>query len=291
MTRFRPCIDLHAGQVKQIVGGTLSTKPGELKTNFVSDHSAGYFAKLYRDNGLTDGHVVKLGPGNDDAAIEALKAWPDGLHIAGGITDKNAQYWLDAGAEKVVVTSYLFPDAQFSIDRLQSILAAIGGDTSKLVLDLSCRKRGNTWFVAMDKWQTVTNMEITQGTCCMIDIKKPSSSSPKSRYDEACSDQCYPRTLETISMLEPYCSEFLIHAADVEGLQQGIDQELVSRLAEWCAIPVTYAGGGRGIEDLERVKEKSKGKVDLTIGSALDIFGGSGVTFEQCIEWNTLNAG
>ncbi|OAL69514.1 phosphoribosylformimino-5-aminoimidazole carboxamide ribotide isomerase [Trichophyton violaceum] len=258
MTRFRPCIDLHAGQVKQIVGGTHSTKPGELKTNFVSELSAGYFAKLYRDNGLTGGHVVKLGPGNDDAAIEALKAWPDGLHIAGGITDKNAQYWLDAGAEKLVVTSYLFPDARFSIDRLQSILAAIGGDTSKLVLDLSCRKRGNTWFVAMDKWQTVTNMEITQ---------------------------------ETISMLEPYCSEFLIHAADVEGLQQGIDQELVSRLAEWCTIPVTYAGGGRGIEDLERVKEKSKGKVDLTIGSALDIFGGSGVTFEQCIEWNTLNAG
>jgi len=91
---------------------------------------------------------------------------------------------------------------------------------------------------------------------------------------------------ESISLLEPHCSEFLIHAADVEGLQRGIDHELVSKLAEWCSIPVTYAGGGRSLDDLELVKELSKGKVDLTIGSALDIFGGSGVKFEECVEWN-----
>jgi phosphoribosylformimino-5-aminoimidazole carboxamide ribotide isomerase len=87
-------------------------------------------------------------------------------------------------------------------------------------------------------------------------------------------------------MLEPYCSEFLIHAADVEGLQQGIDEELVSKLAQWCSIPVTYAGGARSLQDLEKVHSSSQGKVDLTIGSALDIFGGSGVTFGECIQWN-----
>ncbi|PGH23428.1 1-(5-phosphoribosyl)-5-[(5-phosphoribosylamino)methylideneamino] imidazole-4-carboxamide isomerase [Polytolypa hystricis UAMH7299] len=253
MTRFRPCIDLHAGQVKQIVGGTLTTEPGDLKTNYVSSHPAGYFAKLYRDHSLTGGHVVMLGPGNDGAAKEALAAWPEGLHVAGGITDENAQYWIDAGAEKVVITSYLFPGGKFSLDRLHRILATLGDDKSKLVLDLSCRRKEDTWFVAMNRWQTITEMEITQ---------------------------------ETIAMLEPYCSEFLIHAADVEGLQQGIDEELVSKLAQWCTIPVTYAGGGRNLGDLDRVKESSGGKVDLTIGSALDIFGGSGVTFEECVQWN-----
>ncbi|KAK2742329.1 Enzyme that catalyzes the fourth step in the histidine pathway [Myotisia sp. PD_48] len=253
MTRFRPCIDLHAGQVKQIVGGTLTTEPGELKTNYISTLPAGHFAKLYKDNGLTGGHVVMLGPGNDDAAKEAVATWPGGLQVAGGITDKNAHYWLEAGAEKVIVTSFLFPGARFSMDRLQSILAAVGNDKSKLILDLSCRKKGDTWFVYMNRWQTITDMEITE---------------------------------ETIHKLEPYCSEFLIHAADVEGLQQGIDEALVLKLAAWCRIPVTYAGGGRGLSDLDRVKKQSGGKVDLTIGSALDIFGGSGVTFQECIEWN-----
>ncbi|EEQ86925.1 Histidine biosynthesis bifunctional protein hisB [Blastomyces dermatitidis] len=256
MTRFRPCIDLHAGQVKQIVGGTLTSTPGELKTNYISSHPAGYFAKLYKEHGLAGGHVVMLGGGNEEAAREALAAWPGGLQVAGGINDKNAQYWIEAGAEKVVITSYLFPEGRFSLDRLQTILSALGNDKSKLVLDLSCRKKGDSWFVAMNKWQKITEMEITQ---------------------------------ETIAMLEPYCSEFLIHAADVEGLQQGIDEALVSKLAEWCTIPVTYAGGGRNLGDLDRVKSSSGGKVDLTIGSALDIFGGSGVTFSECVEWNKAN--
>ncbi|QSS59390.1 5-proFAR isomerase [Histoplasma capsulatum] len=256
MTRFRPCIDLHAGQVKQIVGGTLSSKPWELKTNYISSHPAGYFAKLYKENGLTGGHVVMLGGGNEEAAREALAAWPGGLQVAGGINDKNARYWIEAGAEKVVITSYLFPEGRFSLDRLQTILSTVGNDKSKLVLDLSCRKKGDSWFVAMNKWQTITEMEITR---------------------------------ETIEMLEPYCSEFLIHAADVEGLQQGIDDALVSKLGEWCTIPVTYAGGGRNLGDLDRVKSASGGKVDLTIGSALDIFGGSGVTFAECVEWNKTN--
>ncbi|KAK2766029.1 Enzyme that catalyzes the fourth step in the histidine pathway [Arachnomyces sp. PD_36] len=253
MTRFRPCIDLHAGQVKQIVGGTLTTTSSDLKTNYISQLPAEHFANLYRENGLSGAHVIMLGPGNEDAARRAVGAWPGGLQVGGGVTEGNARGWVEGGAGKVIITSYLFPEGRFSIERLNAVLEALGGDKSKLVLDLSCRRKGDTWFVAMNKWQTLTDMEVNQ---------------------------------ESISLLEPYCSEFLIHAADNEGLQRGIDEELVSKLAQWCSIPVTYAGGGRSIEDLELVKTRSGGKVDLTIGSALDIFGGSGVKFEDCVRWN-----
>ncbi|XWW97045.1 hypothetical protein V2A60_005025 [Cordyceps javanica] len=240
MTRFRPCIDLHAGQVKQIVGGTLdSGNANKLQTNFVSEQPAAHYAQLYRDNALDGAHVIMLGPGNEEAARQAIGAWPNGLQVGGGINDKNAGEWIAAGAEK---------------PRLDSILKVLGGDRERLVIDLSCRRRGTgKWYVAMNKWQTITDMEVNQ---------------------------------ESIKQLEPYCCEFLIHAADNEGLQQGIDEELVSHLAEWCSIPVTYAGGGRNLEDLERVKELSGGKVDLTIGSALDCFGGSGVKFDDCVAWN-----
>ncbi|KAH8702576.1 putative 5-proFAR isomerase His6 [Talaromyces proteolyticus] len=253
MTKFRPCIDLHSGQVKQIVGGTLSSQVSDLKTNYVSKLPASHYADLYRQHGLRGGHVVMLGKGNNEAAEEALRTWPGGLQVAGGITDQNAQYWIERGAEKVIITSFLFPQGKFSLDRLKSVLSSLGNDSSKLVLDLSCRRKGDTWFVAMDRWQTITEMEITK---------------------------------ESISMLEPYCSEFLIHAADVEGLQQGIDEDLVSKLALWCTIPVTYAGGARHLQDLIKVHVSSGGKVDLTIGSALDIFGGSGITFDECVQWN-----
>jgi len=254
MTRFRPCIDLHAGEVKQIVGGTLDSTSEALKTNYVSKHPSSYYARLYKDNALTGAHVIMLGPGNDKAAREALQAWPAGLQVGGGITDKNAKEWIDAGAEKVIITSYLFPDGKFSQERLDAVLQALGGDKNKLVIDLSCRRRGEeNWYVAMNKWQTITDMEVTS---------------------------------ESIKALEPYCSEFLIHAADNEGLQKGIDEKLVERLAQWCSIPVTYAGGGRNLDDLERVKTLSGGKVDLTIGSALDCFGGAGVKFDDCVEWN-----
>ncbi|KAK0389360.1 hypothetical protein NLU13_2935 [Sarocladium strictum] len=254
MTKFRPCIDLHAGQVKQIVGGTLDSSSAALQTNHVSQYSAGHFAQLYMDNALTGAHVIMLGPGNDAAAKEALSTWPGGLQVGGGIDDKNAREWIDAGADKVIITSYLFPEGKFSQSRLDAVLETLQNDRQKLVIDLSCRRRGeDSWFVAMNKWQTITDMEVNQ---------------------------------ESIKLLEPYCSEFLIHAADNEGLQKGIDEKLVERLAQWCSIPVTYAGGGRNLEDLDRVKELSNGKVDLTIGSALDCFGGSGVKFEDCIEWN-----
>ncbi|KAK3379870.1 hypothetical protein B0T24DRAFT_647285 [Lasiosphaeria ovina] len=253
MTRFRPCIDLHAGEVKQIVGGTLDSKTTALQTNFVSPHPPAHFARLYHENALVGAHVIKLGPGNDDAARAALREWPDHLQIGGGINDANAREWIDAGAHKVIITSFLFPAGTFSQPRLDAVLAALDGDRSRLVIDLSCRRRGDTWFVAMDKWQTITNMEVSE---------------------------------ESIKRLEPYCSEFLIHAADNEGLQRGIDKQLVERLAAWCTIPVTYAGGGRNLDDLETVKRLSGGKVDLTIGSALDCFGGSSVTLAECVKWN-----
>ncbi|OCK84789.1 Phosphoribosylformimino-5-aminoimidazole carboxamide ribotide isomerase [Lepidopterella palustris CBS 459.81] len=257
MTRFRPCIDLHAGSVKQIVGGTLTDADASLKTNHVSTLPAGHFATLYKEHNLTGAHVIMLGPGNQDAAREAVEAWEGGLQVGGGVTDENARQWIEWGAEKVIITSFLFPSGTFSLHRLQSVLHALGDDKSKLVIDLSCRRRQKSWYVAMNKWQTITDMELNQ---------------------------------DSISLLEPYCSEFLIHAADNEGLQAGIDQLLVQKLAEWCSIPVTYAGGGRSLEDLEMVKKLSGGKVDLTIGSALDIFGGSGVKFEDCVKWNRERA-
>ncbi|KAI1144543.1 Phosphoribosylformimino-5-aminoimidazole carboxamide ribotide isomerase [Hypoxylon sp. FL0543] len=259
MTRFRPCIDLHAGQVKQIVGGTLDSSTDELKTNYVSQHSAGYYARLYRDHGLEGAHVIMLGPGNEDAAKEALAAWPGHLQVGGGISDHNAALWMERGASKVIITSFLFPGGKFSQERLDAVLTALGGRKDHLVIDLSCRRRGDDkWFVAMNKWQTITDMEVNQ---------------------------------EAIKSLEPYCSEFLIHAADNEGLQKGIDEKLVQSLAEWCSIPVTYAGGGRNLDDLELVKRLSDGKVDLTIGSALDCFGGTGVKFDDCVAWNAKQAG
>ncbi|TGO59852.1 hypothetical protein BOTNAR_0155g00240 [Botryotinia narcissicola] len=253
MTKFRPCIDLHSGQVKQIVGGTLTTASSDLKTNYVSKLPASHFAKLYKDNDLTGAHVIMLGPGNEEAAKQAVGEWKNGLQVGGGITDENAKQWIEWGAERVIITSFLFPNGKFSRERLNSVLESLGGDKEKLVIDLSCRKRDDTWFVAMNKWQTITDMEVNEAS---------------------------------IKSLEPYCSEFLIHAADNEGLQKGIDEQLVEKLAQWCSIPVTYAGGGRNLQDLDNVKRLSGGKVDLTIGSALDVFGGSGVTFDECVQWN-----
>ncbi|OAX43497.1 Phosphoribosylformimino-5-aminoimidazole carboxamide ribotide isomerase [Rhizopogon vinicolor AM-OR11-026] len=245
---FRPCIDIHEGRVKQIVGGTLSGNEEGLKTNFVATQPPEYFAAKYHDNDLEGGHVIKLGPRNDDAARRALEEWRGHLQIGGGITADNAIEWLDAGASKVIVTSYLFPDGNFSLNRLQTISSLIGKD--KLVVDVSCRRRGDGWFVAMNKWQDITTMEVNK---------------------------------ENLDMLSQYCNEFLIHAADVEGLCQGIDKELVKKLGEWVTIPTTYAGGANSISDLETVNRLSGGRVDLTYGSSLDIFGGA-VIFDELVK-------
>ncbi|KZT08173.1 Phosphoribosylformimino-5-aminoimidazole carboxamide ribotide isomerase [Laetiporus sulphureus 93-53] len=250
-THFRPCIDLHNGQVKQIVGGTLSeTDPSTLKTNFVASRPSTHYVELYRKHGLEGGHIIKLGSGNDEAARQALHAWKGHLQIGGGIDDKNCREWLDEGASKVIVTSYLFPEGKFSLERLQRMSSLVGED--KLVIDVSCRRRGDKWLVAMNKWQTITDMEVNK---------------------------------EALDMLSEYCSEFLIHAADVEGLCQGIDEELVAKLGQWVNIPTTYAGGAKSIEDLATVNELSEGKVDLTYGSSLDIFGGTLVNFEDLVQY------
>lgn len=249
MTQFRPCIDLHQGKVKQIVGGSLNDKGAA--TNFISPYDAAYYADLYRQQSLTGGHVIALGSGNQEQALKALAAWPGGLQFGGGVNSDNAGEYLNAGASHVIVTSYLFEGGQFSWDRLERIKAETG--IERLVLDLSCRKTGDGWHIATDRWQSVTELAITP---------------------------------ETLSELEQHCAEFLIHAADVEGLQGGIDQALVRLLGAHCTIPVTYAGGARALEDLQQVQQLSGGKVDLTIGSALDIFGGRGVTLEQCVAWN-----
>eukprot|EP00038_Savillea_parva_P000362 m.95754 g.95754 ORF g.95754 m.95754 type:complete len:283 (+) comp10121_c0_seq3:308-1156(+) len=253
-TVFRPCIDLHNGQVKQIVGGSLRDEGPGPTTNFVADQSAADFAAMYRKDGLTGGHVIKLGKGNDEAARAALAAWPNGLHIGGGITTENARTWIDAGAEKIIVTSFLFDaDGVFSEERCRELVSLVGRE--RLVLDLSCRRRPDRagWFVTINRWQTTTDLELTK---------------------------------ETLERLATYASEFLVHAADVEGLCQGIDEELVRRLGEWSPIPCTYAGGAKTLEDLTLVDTLSGGRVDLTFGSALDVFGGKGVCYADCVAHN-----
>lgn len=252
MTLFRPCIDLHDGVVKQIVGGTLA-EGVQPKTNFVASQPPGHFAAMYRRDGLIGGHVIKLGKGNDEAARAALAAWPDGLHLGGGVDATNAKSWIEAGAGKVIVTSWLFPDARFAAERLAALVDAIGRE--RLVIDLSCRRKAGGWMVAIDRWQRVTGFAV-----------------------DACN----------LARLAGSCSEFLIHAADVEGLCNGVDDELVGRLGRWSPIPVTYAGGARSLADLELVERESEGRVDVTIGSALDIFGGSGVSYADCVQWNRM---
>jgi phosphoribosylformimino-5-aminoimidazole carboxamide ribotide isomerase len=251
MTRFRPCIDLHQGKVKQIVGGTLRDDGPGPRENFVSALSSEDYAGMFRQDQLTGGHVIKLGPGNEEAAKAALATWSQGLQIGGGISAENAQEWLDAGASHVIVTSWLFEGEKFSVERLQALVEKIGAD--RLVIDLSCRKTVSGWTVAMNRWQTLTDLDVTP---------------------------------EVLDRLAPMCDEFLIHAADVEGLCGGIDQDLVTLLGAWGQKPITYAGGAASLQDVELVDRLSGGKVDVTVGSALDIFGGKGVDYATLVEWN-----
>jgi phosphoribosylformimino-5-aminoimidazole carboxamide ribotide isomerase len=248
---FRPCIDLHEGKVKQIVGGTLSDDGGLLRTNFVSEHSPAWFAELYRRDGLIGGHVIMLGPGNEEAARAALSAYPGGLHVGGGIKLDNAAAWLEAGASHVIVTSWVFRNGIFEQDRLKALIDHIGRE--RLVLDLSCRQRGGDYFVVTDRWQKFTELKVTR---------------------------------EVLEELGSQCAEFLVHAVDVEGLCRGVDGELVEKLGQWSPIPATYAGGASSMGDLELVEKLGRGRVDLTIGSALDIFGGTGVRYAEVAEFN-----
>jgi phosphoribosylformimino-5-aminoimidazole carboxamide ribotide isomerase len=250
MTIFRPCIDLHDGAVKQIVGGSL--RDGEAPTtNFTSALGADHYASMYRVDGLHGGHVIQLGPGNSVAAHAALSAFPKGLQLGGGVTVENARRWLDAGASKVIVTSHLFEGGKLSRPRLEALSAVVL--PSELVIDLSCRREGSGYRVVIDRWQTMTDVEIDE------------------------------RTLEGLAT---HCSEFLVHAAHAEGLRAGIDEELVRRLGAISPLPCTYAGGANHIDDLDRVERSSGGRVDLTYGSALDIFGGAEVRYRDCVAYN-----
>jgi phosphoribosylformimino-5-aminoimidazole carboxamide ribotide isomerase len=250
---FRPCIDLHEGKVKQIVGGTLGDS--SLRTNFIAEKPAAWFAELYKRDGLAGGHVIMLGPGNEAEARAALAAFPGGLQIGGGVNAQNARGWLDAGASHVIVTSWVFREGRVDEARLAELLKAVG--KARLVLDLSCRRRGDNYFVVTDRWQKFTELAISQ---------------------------------ETLRNLAGSCAEFLVHAVDVEGLCRGIDRELVGKLGRWTPIPTTYAGGANSLSDLEEVTQSGQGKVDLTIGSALDLFGGSGVKYEEVVKFNRRHA-
>jgi phosphoribosylformimino-5-aminoimidazole carboxamide ribotide isomerase len=246
---FRPCIDLHEGKVKQIVGGTLGDS--SLRTNFVSEKPAAWFAELYRRDGLTGGHVIMLGAGNESEARAALTAFPGGLHLGGGVNAQNARGWLEAGASHVIVTSWIFREGRVDWARLDELGKVIGKD--RLVLDLSCRRRGEDYFVVTDRWRNFTELVVNA---------------------------------DTLRKFSGFCAEFLIHAVDVEGLCRGIDRELVEKLGRWTPLPVTYAGGANSISDLEEVTKLGQGKIDLTIGSALDIFGGNGVRYEDVVKFN-----
>ena len=272
---FRPCIDIHDGQVKQIVGGTLTDKSpagggggggtapgdgaaggaaggdGHADTNFVSSRPAEYFAEMYARLKLRGGHVIMLGrsAGTEEQALAALRAYPGGLQVGGGVNAENAQRYLDAGATHVIVTSYVFRNGSIDRARLSELVRTVGKE--RLVLDLSCRKREGKYFVVTDRWQKFTDFEVNA-----VNIKE----------------------------LAMCCDEFLVHGVDVEGLRAGIQEDLVALLGEVSPIPVTYAGGARDLDDLARVRELGKGRVDLTIGSALDIFGGN-LALDAVLQW------
>jgi len=245
--RFRPCIDLHQGVVKQIVGSTLSDADEKsVRTNFTAEKPAQWFARLYCRDSLTGGHVIMLGPGNARAARAALNAWPGGMQIGGGITIDNAENWLDQGAAAVIVTSWVFHDGTVDEKRLQRLVGRIG--KKHLVLDLSCRRQDDCYRIVTNRWQTFTDEIITPGL---------------------------------LEHLAGFCNEFLIHAVDMEGKCQGIEKPLVRLLGKWAQIPVTYAGGIHSMEDIRIIEELGRGAIDFTVGSALDIFGGNQFTYAE----------
>jgi phosphoribosylformimino-5-aminoimidazole carboxamide ribotide isomerase len=245
--RFRPCIDLHNGVVKQIVGSTLSdcNNQGPV-TNFTSEKPPEWYALKYKEDNLNGGHVIQLGKGNESAAKAALAAWPGGMQIGGGINIDNAAIWLDHGASAVIVTSWVFHGGIINIDRLEKLVKAIGKE--HLVLDLSCRKKENAYMIVTDRWQTFTREAVTH---------------------------------ELLDRLSAYCAEYLIHAVDVEGKCDGIEIDLVKMLGLWNKVPITYAGGIRSMEDIRIIEDLGRGHIDFTVGSALDIFGGKDLAYKQ----------
>lgn len=254
--RFRPCIDIHNGRVKQIVGGSLSDARNPVTENFVSGQDAAFYARLYQNAGLSGGHVILLNAADSEyyeatreQALSALREYPGGLQLGGGVTAENAAAFLDAGASHVIVTSYVFRDGNTDYRKLRRISTEVGRE--RLVLDLSCRKRDGCYYIVTDRWQKFTTEQVT------------------------------PALLDE---LKGYCAEFLIHAVDVEGKVSGIERELAAMLGGWGGLPVTYAGGVSDFSDLEDLYALGRGRLDVTIGSALDLFGGP-MAYEEVIRF------
>lgn len=254
--KFRPCIDIHNGKVKQIVGGSLKDAGNQAQENFVSEQDAAFFANLYRQFGLSGGHIILLNPPASEfyeaskaQALQALHAYPGGMQIGGGINPDNAGEFLQAGATHVIVTSYVFRDGTIHYQNLERLVQTVGRE--HLVLDLSCRKRGSDYYIVTDRWQNFTEEKVEQAL---------------------------------MEKLSQYADEFLVHAVDVEGKAQGIEQELVRRLGEWGKIPITYAGGVSSFADLKLLRELGCNRINVTVGSALDLFGGS-LKFEEILDY------
>lgn len=243
---FRPCIDIHNGKVKQIVGGSLKDGQDTVSENFVSGQDAAFYAEFYKKNHLKGGHVILLNSKDSEyfeetrqQALSALRAYPGGLQIGGGIHDGNAKDYLEAGASHVIVTSYVFHNGRIEYGNLEKLVNTVG--KNKLVLDLSCRSKNGVYYIVTDRWQTYTQTELSENL---------------------------------LEELSGYCDEFLIHAVDVEGKANGIEERVASLLGNWGKIPITYAGGVHDFADLEKLRKLGKNKVNVTIGSALDLFGG-----------------
>ena len=250
---FRPCIDIHNGKVKQIVGGSLRDEGSAAAENFVAEQDAAFFAGLYRDAGLRGGHIILLNPVGSEyyeatkrQALSALSTYSGGMQIGGGITEENAEEFLEAGASHVIVTSYVFQNGRIHYERLQKLLERVGRE--RLVLDLSCKKVGDCYRIVTDRWQKVTEEVVNEAL---------------------------------LDRLASYCDEFLIHAVDVEGKAQGIEQEVVRLLGNWGKLPITYAGGVHKYRDLELLQELGRNRLNVTVGSALDLFGGE-------MEWKKI---
>ena len=245
--RFRPCIDIHNGKVKQIVGGSLRDTGNQAEENFVSEQDGAFYASLYKKKGLKGGHIILLNSTDSEyfqatraQAFLALRAYPGGLQLGGGVNPNNAADYLNAGASHVIVTSYVFRDGRICWENLEKMVREVGRE--HLVLDLSCRKRADKYYIVTDRWQKFTEETVS---------------------------------LELMKKLGGYCDEFLIHAVDVEGKANGVEIPLAELLGEYEGHPVTYAGGVGSMKDIQTLKQASGGKVDVTVGSALDLFGGT----------------
>jgi phosphoribosylformimino-5-aminoimidazole carboxamide ribotide isomerase, eukaryotic type len=243
--KFRPCIDIHNGKVKQIVGSSVSGD-GAVE-NYVSDKPASFYAEMYKRDDLSGGHIILLNPPasefggkNIDSARGALRAFSGGMQIGGGVTDENAADWIARGASHVIVTSFVFHDGILDMERLERLRSKVGRD--RVVLDLSCKRYGGEYYIMTNRWQHKTDCAVNESL---------------------------------LSMMAEYCGEYLVHAVDVEGKNSGIDRDLCAILGRWNGIPVTYAGGISNFGDIDLIKEYGSGELDFTIGSSLDIFGGT----------------